>query len=69
MLTGRDQHTGRDITAKISVSPIVIGWESFFDPFEIKLFRALCKLGGVIKVETHPAIKHQPKVITNFFTH
>ena len=62
MLAGSDEHACGSGLFKVLVSPVIVGTERFFDPFEIMLRRGVRKARCIVEIERHPAVEHEPEI-------
>ncbi len=69
MLAGRDQHAARHVLPQIAIAPVVVGDQRLFDPLQPVLVGGNGQPGGVVEVERHPAVPHQPEVVADLLPH
>ncbi|PAV66636.1 hypothetical protein WR25_23081 [Diploscapter pachys] len=70
MLAGGDEQPRRRLLAQLGIGPIVVGAERLLDPLQPAFVPGpVREPGGVIQVERHPAIVHQPEIVATLGPH
>ena len=69
MFAGGDQHPGRHLLAKFPVAPVVVGDQRLLQPLQPVFVGGGGQPDGVVKIQRHPAVPHQPKILANLLPH
>ncbi|CAI8740566.1 hypothetical protein EMIT0P218_140039 [Pseudomonas sp. IT-P218] len=69
MFAGGHQHAFGHVVAQGRVAPVIVRRQGFFDPLQAMFVGADRQSGGVVEVQAHPAIEHQPEVRPDPFAH
>ncbi|MNJ75277.1 hypothetical protein D3C77_723460 [compost metagenome] len=69
MLAGGDQHPLGRVLLQRLIAPVVVGAEGLLDPLQTQLVGLVSQAGGVVQIQRHPAVEHQPEVVAAGVAH
>jgi len=69
MFTPGYQHPRGHPLAQVGVAPVIVRGEGFLDPAQPQLARTVRQPRGVVKVEGHPTVPHQPEFVPDAIPH
>ena len=69
VLAGSDHHAARNLAPQLRVTPVVVGWQCLLQPFETVFMRRMGQTRRVVQVQAHPAVEHQPEVVSDALAH
>ncbi len=70
MLAGGDEQARRHLFPQLGIGPVIVGAKRLLDPLQPAFVPgAVREPGGIIEVERHPAVVHQPEIVAALGPH